>query len=97
MRAHLEEDRGENLRWSSHPIPPVKQNKGKEPILSGESDATADDEVSYGSSSLPDLPSLKNNMEAESRNRPPRRSSGSVSGMHRRVRREFNEKQRQSK
>ena len=32
MRARLEEDRGENAQGSSHPSPPVKQNKGKEPI-----------------------------------------------------------------
>ena len=31
-RARLEEDRGKNARESSHPAPPVKQNKGKEPI-----------------------------------------------------------------
>ena len=52
---HLEEDRGENARGSSHPTPPVKQNKGKEHILPGDSDAVADDELSFGSSSLPDL------------------------------------------
>ena len=54
--ARLEEDRGENARGSSHPAPPVKQNKGKEPILPGDNDAVADDELSSGSSLLPNLP-----------------------------------------
>ena len=43
LRARLEEDRGENAQGGSHPAPSVKQNKGKEPILSGDSDAAADD------------------------------------------------------
>ena len=29
LRAHLEEDRGENARGSNRPAPPVKQNRGK--------------------------------------------------------------------
>ena len=89
MWARLEEDRGENARWSSHPEPLVKQNKVKEPILSGDSDAAADDELSSSSSPLLDLPPPKNNVEAESRKRPSRRSSYFVSGMHCRVRREI--------
>ena len=56
--ALLEEDRSENARGSSHLVPPVKQNKGKEPI-SGDSNAAADDELSSGSSPLPDLSPLK--------------------------------------
>ena len=82
LRARLEEDRGENARGSSHPTPSVKQNRGKEPLLLGDSDAAADDELSFGSSPLPDLSPPKNNMEAESRKKPPCRSSHSVSGMH---------------
>ena len=92
LRARLEEDRGENARESNHPAPPVKQNRGKEPILPGNSDAAADDELSSGSSPLPDLSPPKNNVEAELRKRPPRRSSRSVSGMHRQVRREISRK-----
>ena len=61
LRARLEEDRGENAKGSSHPAPPVKQNRGKEPILLGNSDATTDDELSSGSSPLPELSPLKNN------------------------------------
>ena len=89
LRARLEEDWGENARGSSHPAPPIKQNKGKEPIRPDDNDAIADDELSSGSSPLPDLPPPKNNVEVESRKRPPWRSSRSVSGMTRRVRREF--------
>ena len=97
LRAHLEEDRGENARGSSHPTPPIKQNRGKEPTLPGDSDAIADDELSFGSSPLPDLSPPKNNVEAESRKRPPRSSSHSVNGMHHRVRREISRERRQSK
>ena len=56
LRASLEEDRGDKARGSSHPTPPIKQNKGKEPILPGDSDAAMDDELSSGSSLLPNLP-----------------------------------------
>ena len=87
LRARLEKDRGENARVSNHPAPPVKQNKGKKPILLGDSDAEADDELSSGSSPLPDRSPSKNNVEAESRKRPPRRSNRSVNGMHHQVRR----------
>ena len=68
-----------------HPL--VKQNKGKEPILLGDSNAAADDELSSGSSPFPDLSPPKNNVEAESIKRPLCSSSHSVSGMHRRVQR----------
>ena len=96
LRARSEEDRGENAQGSSHPVPSVKQNKGKEPILPGDTDVAADDELSSGSSPLPNLPPPKNKVEVESRKRPPRHSSQSVSGMHRRVRREFSREQQQS-
>ena len=96
LRARLEEDQGENARGSSHPTPPVKQNRRKEPILPGDNDAAADDELSSGSSPLPDLSPPKNNIEPESRKRPPRRSSRSVSSMHRRVRRETSRERQQS-
>ena len=90
---HLEEDRGENARRSSHPAPPVKQNRGKEPILPSDSDATADDELSSGSSPLPDLSPLKNHVEAKSRMGPPRLSNHSVNGMHFRVQKEISREQ----
>ena len=70
-RTRLEGERAENVRGSGHPAPPIKQNKGKEPIRSEDSDAAADDELSSGSSLLPDALPLKNNVEAESKKRPP--------------------------
>ena len=86
LQARLEKDQGENARGSSHPAPLVKRNKGKEPILPSDNDATADNELSSGSSLLPGLSPPKNNVEAESTKRPPRRSNRSsrfVSGRHR--------------
>ena len=96
LRARLEGDCIENARGNSHPRPPVKQNKGKEPIQPNGSDAVADDELSSGSSLLPDLPPPKNNVEVGSRNRPARRSNRSVSCIPHRVQREFNIERRQS-
>ena len=93
LQAHLEEDQGENAQGSSHTAPPIKQKRGKEPILPGDSDATADEELSSGSSLLPDLSPPKNNVEAESRKNPLRRSSHSISGMHHRVQREISREQ----
>ena len=89
LRTRLEGEHIENAGRSSHPAPSVKQNKGKEPIRSEDSDITADDELSSDSSPLPDLPPPKNNVEAELRKRPPRRSRRSISGMPHQVRREF--------
>ena len=71
----LEEDRVENAQESSRPAPSVKQNKGKEPILLDDNDAATDNELCFDSSPLLDLPPPKNNVEAESRKRPPSRSS----------------------
>ena len=75
LSIHLEVDRGENTRGHTHPAPPVQPSKGKGPILLANSDSPADDELSSGSSSLPHLSPPMNNAEAESRKRPPRRSS----------------------
>ena len=84
LRIRLEDEWIENSLGRSHPAPPVKQNKGKEPIWLEGSDAVVDDELSSSSSPLPDLPPPKTNVEAELRKRPPRRFSRSVSGMPRR-------------
>ena len=96
LRIGLEADRGENIRRRTHPAPPIQTSKGKEPILPGDSDPPADDELSSGSSPLPDLPPSQNNAEVESRMRPPYRSSRSVSGMRRRIRREVSRDRRHS-
>ena len=89
LRTHLEKDRGENTRESSHPTPLIKQNRGKEPILPSDNDAIEDDELSSGNSPQPDLSPPKNNVEVEIRKRLLRCSSRSVSSKHRRVRREI--------
>ena len=81
LRVCLEGKRIENARGSSHPTPLVRQNKGKEPIRSEDCDAAADDELSSGSSPLSDLSPPKNNVEAESRKRPPCCSIRSISSI----------------
>ena len=96
LRARLEGERIKNTRESIHPAPTVKQNKGKEPIWSDNNDAAVNDKLSFGSSLLLDLPPPKNNVEAESRKRPPLRSSGFVRGVPHRVLREFSRERRQS-
>ena len=95
LRARLEEDWVENAQGSSHLAPPVKQNKGKKPIRPDNNNAAADDELYFGSSLLPDLPPPMNNVEDESRKRPPRHSSRSVSGIPPWVQREFSRERRQ--
>ena len=52
LRTRLEGERIKNAPGSDHPAPLVKQNKGKEPIGPEVSNATADDELYFGSSSL---------------------------------------------
>ena len=88
LKTCLEADRGENIRRCTHLAPPVQPSKGKEPIMLGDSDLPADDEFSSGSSPLSDLQPSENNVEVESRKRPPRRSNRSVSGIRRQIRRE---------
>ena len=95
-RARLESERIETTRGNSHPTPQVKQNKGKEPIQPDDNNAATDDELSSGSSPLSDPSPPKNNVEAKSRKRLPRRSSRSISGMPHRVQREFSKERRQS-
>ena len=88
LRTCLDTNRGENSRGLIHPAPPAQPNKGKEPILMGESDPPTDDELSSSSSPLLDSSPPQNNDEAESKKRPLRRSSRYVSGVCRRLRRE---------
>ena len=52
LRTRLETNRGDNSKGPIHPAPPAQPNKGKEPILKGESDPLADNELSSGSSPL---------------------------------------------
>ena len=88
LRTRLETNQGENSRGPIHPAPPAQPNKGKDPILMGESDPPTDDELSSSSSPLLDRSPPQNNAKAKSKKRPPRRSSRSVSGAPHWVRRE---------
>ena len=54
LRTRLETNRGENTRGPIHLAPLAQANKGKDPILMGESDPPTDDELSSGSSPLLD-------------------------------------------
>ena len=62
----------------------------------GESDPPADNELSSGSSPLLDRSPNQNNAKVESKKRPPRRFSRSVSGAYRRVRRKASKDRRHS-
>ena len=65
LRTRLETNQGENSRGPIHPAPQTQPNKGKEPILMGESDPPADDKLSFGSSPLLARSPPQNNIEAE--------------------------------
>ena len=80
----------------THPTCTSNSTKGKEPILPGDSDPPVDDELSSGSSPLPDLSPTLNNAEAEPRKRPLCRSSRFASGLHCRIRREASRDRRHS-
>ena len=97
LRTRLETNRAQNSLAAAHPMPQTQPNKGKEPALPDHSDPLADDELSFGSSTLPHHSPPQNNAEAESRKRPLRRSSRSVSGAHRGVRREARRHRHHSK
>ena len=96
LRTRLETNRGHNSKGPVRSAPPAQPNKGKEPILMGESDPPADDELSSGSSPLLARSPPQNNVEAESKKRPTRRSSRFVSGACRPVRRETSRDRRHS-
>ena len=70
LRTRLETNRGDNSKGPVHPAPPPQPNKGKEPILMGESDPSTDDELSSSSSPLLALSPPQKNVEAESKKRP---------------------------
>ena len=78
----------ENPQGAAQHIPITQTNKGKEPTLPDHSDPPADDELSSDSSPLPRRSQPKNNVEAESRKRPPRHSRRAISGARRWMRRE---------
>ena len=72
LRTRLETNRGDNSKGSVHPTPPAQPNKGKKPILMGESDPPSDDELSSDSSPLLARSLPQNNGKAKSKKRPPR-------------------------
>ena len=95
LRIRLEAGRAEQLREPPRLFPSSRLGKGKEPAAPGDIDLPADDELSSGSSSLPHHSPFLNVAEAQSRKRPPRRSSRSISIARRRVRTEPSRDQRQ--
>ena len=52
LQTRLETNWGDNSKGPIHPTPLAQPNKGKKPILMGESDPPVDDELSSGSSPL---------------------------------------------
>ena len=72
LRARLETNGVENPQVAAQPIPLTREDKGKGPALPDHGDHPADDEHSSDSSSLPRRPPPQNNVEAESKKRPPR-------------------------
>ena len=70
LQTRLETNQGDNSKGPVCPAPPTQPNKGKEPILMGESDPPADDELSYDSTPLPALSPPQNNAKAKSKKRP---------------------------
>ena len=88
--ARLEEDWSENARGSSHPINKIKARSPSWEIVMQQRT------TSYPLVALRFLICPPQRVEVESRKRPSRHSSRSVSGMHRRVRREISRERQQS-
>ena len=94
LQTRLEAGRTEQLREPLHPHPASRPGKGKEVTAPDDIDLSTDDELSSGSSPLPGRSPSLHATEAQSRKRPPRRPSRSVSVARRRVRREPSKDQR---
>ena len=88
LRAHLETNGVENPQGATQPVPLTRADKAKRPALPNHSDQPVDDEFSSNGSPLPHRSPPQNNVEAESRKRPPGQSSRANSGARRRMRRE---------
>ena len=88
LRTQLEADRAEQSREPPRPFPPSRLGKGKEVTAPDDIDLLTDDELSSGSSPLPRRSPSPNAAEAQSRKRPPRRSSRFISLARHQVRRE---------
>ena len=87
LRARLETNEVENPQGAAQPVPLPRADKGKGPALPDYSDHPADEELSSNSSPLPRRSPPQNNVEAESRKRPPRQSSRPISVAHRQMQR----------
>ena len=95
LRTRLE-GHAEKSRGPPRPLPPSSPDKGKEAVVPDNIDLPADDELSSDSSPLPSRSPSPNAVEAQSRKRPPRRSSRSISVARCWVQREASRDRRQS-
>ena len=95
LQTRLEAGWAEQLREPPRLFPHSRLGKGKEPAAPGNIDLPADDEPSSDSSPLTRRSPSPNAVEAQSRKRPPRRSSWSISVARHRVRTEPSRDQRQ--
>ena len=96
LRILLEASQAEKSRGPPRQLPPSRLDKGKEAAIPDDIDLLADDELSSDSSPLPRRSPSLNAAEAQSRKRPPSRSSRSISTAQRQVRREASRDLRQS-
>ena len=88
LRTRLESSRPENSQGIAQNETLARANKGKVLVLPDHSDHQADNELFSDSSPLSRCSPPLSNAEAESRKRPPRQSSGAMSGMRCRIRKE---------
>ena len=88
LQTRLETNRAENPQGATQHVPLTQPNKGKELALPDYSDPPENDELASNSSPFPHLSPPQNNVEAESRKRPPRLSSWAISGTSHRMRKE---------
>ena len=96
LRTRLEACLTDKSRGPPRPHPLSHPDKDKEVVVPDDIDLPADDELSSDSSSLPRRSPPPNSAETQSRKRPPRRPSRSISIAQRRLRREANKDRRQS-
>ena len=94
LRTRMEARRAEQSREPPGPFPPSLPGKGKEVAAPDDIDLPTDDELSPGSSLLLHRSPSSNTAEAQSRKRPPRRYSRSISIIRHRVQREPSRDQR---
>ena len=96
LRTRLEACQADKSWGPPRPPPPSCHDKGKEVAVLDDINLSADEELSSDSSPLPRRSPSPNAVEAQSRKRPPRRPSRSISTAQRRVRREASKDRHQS-